>query len=147
MSAPRTWLAVLAWAATAVAATLVGLSAVGAIGSGLLGPAQEPLTSAEVDAELAAARAAPPPLPPRTSATPEPVPGGPNEVIGSPGGTVVARCTGDVVEIVSASPAQGYGLDDEPEHARVRFEAEETEVEIRLSCRDGRPVGEVRIDD
>lgn len=146
MSAPRSWLAALAWAATAVAATLVGMSAVGAIGSGLLGPAREPLTTAEVEAELAAARAAPAPRPP-SAATPEPAPGGANEVIGSPGGTVVARCTGGVVEIVSASPAQGYGLDDEPEHARVRFESDETEVEVRLSCQDGRPVGEVRVDD
>jgi hypothetical protein len=147
MSAPRTWLAALAWAATAVAATLVGMSAVGAIGSGLLGPAREPLTAAQVDAELAAARAAPAPLPPSAAGTAEPAPGGPNEVVGSPGGTVVARCAGGAVEIVSASPAQGYGVDDEPEHARVRFESEESEVEVRLGCRDGRPVGEVRVDD
>jgi hypothetical protein len=147
MSAPRSWLAALAWAAAAVAATLVGMSAVGAIGSGLLGPAREPLTAAQVDTELAAARAAAAPIPPSAAANPGPAPDGANEVVGSPGGTIIARCIGDVVEIVSASPAQGFGLDDEPEHARVRFEAEETDVEIRLSCRDGRPVGDVRVDD
>jgi hypothetical protein len=64
-----------------------------------------------------------------------------------PRGTIVARCGAGTVEIVSASPGQGYQLDDEQEGARVRFESDETHVEVRVSCRDGRPVGQVEIED
>jgi hypothetical protein len=140
-------LAALAWAAAVVAATAVGMSAVGAIGSGILGAGQEPLTSAEVDRALASARAAPLPAPAPTSAATPADPTGLTEVIPSPGGTVVARCAGGAVEVVSAAPAQGFRLDDEQEHSRVRFESEETDVDVELTCRDGRPVGVVEVDD
>jgi hypothetical protein len=149
VATPRTGtaLAVLAWAATVLVATLVGMSAVGAIGSGILGAGQEPLTAAEVDQALASARSA---VPPTASAqTPAPVPTDPagmTEVIPSPGGTVVARCMDGAVEVVSASPAQGYRL-DEQEYARVQFESEETDVDVELRCRDGRPVGVVEVDE
>ncbi len=59
---------VAAWAAAVGAALVVGLTAVGAIGAGLLGPGQQPLTPAEVDARLASAEpAAPAPEPPVTA--------------------------------------------------------------------------------
>jgi hypothetical protein len=151
----RTALVALAWAALVVVATLVGMSAVGAIGSGILGDGQQPLTPAQVDQALAAARAAPGP----TSGSPAPVPLAPapvpassvpataaTDVVASPGGTVVARCVGDGLEIVSASPAQGFRLHDEREGSRVRFESEESKVEVRLSCQGGRPVGAVEVD-
>ena len=56
MPTPRTRLAAgfAAWLAAVATALVVGLSAVGAIGTGLLGPSQQPLTPAEVDARLAA---------------------------------------------------------------------------------------------
>lgn len=151
----RTALVALAWAALVVVATLVGMSAVGAIGSGILGDGQQPLTPAQVDQALAAARAAPGP----TSGSPTPAPLAPapvlassvpataaTDVVASPGGTVVARCVGDGLEIVSASPAQGFRLHDEREGSRVRFESEESKVEVRLSCQGGRPVGAVEVD-
>ncbi|MDT7651442.1 MAG: hypothetical protein QOI36_2848 [Pseudonocardiales bacterium] len=151
----RTALVALAWAALVVVATLVGMSAVGAIGSGILGDGQQPLTPAQVDQALAAARAAPGP----TSGSPAPAPLAPapvpassvpataaTDVVASPGGTVVARCVGDGLEIVSASPAQGFRLHDEREGSRVRFESEESKVEVRLSCQGGRPVGAVEVD-
>src|SRR6201991_436609 len=119
MSTPRRThpaLVALAWAAAVVVATLVGMSAVGAIGTGILGGGQQPLTPAEVDQALAAARSAPnPPVaapPPVSPARPSPAAA---DVVASPGGTIVARCAGDVVEIVSASPAQGFRLHDERE--------------------------------
>jgi hypothetical protein len=68
------------------------------------------------------------------------------DVVASPGGTVVARCVGDTLEIVSASPAQGFRLHDEREGSRVRFESEESKVEVRVSCQGGRPVGAVEVD-
>lgn len=140
-------LAALAWAATVVVATVVGMSAVGAIGSGILGAGQEPLTPAQVDQALAAARSAPPPAAASTTAPPPDAAGPPAEVIPSPGGTVIARCTGGVVDVVSATPAQGFRLHDEHEGSRVRFRSPETDVEVELACEDGRPVGSVEVDD
>jgi hypothetical protein len=151
----RMALVALAWAALVVVATLVGMSAVGAIGSGILGDGHQPLTPAQVDQALAAARAAPGPTsgsPPPAPLAPAPVPASSvpataaTDVVASPGGTVVARCVGDGLEIVSASPAQGFRLHDEREGSRVRFESEESKVEVRLSCQGGRPVGAVEVD-
>ena len=148
-------LAALAWTATVVVATVVGMSAVGAIGSGILGAGQEPLTPAQVDQALAAAStapAAPPPAAPAPATTsasaqpPPPAPDATTEVLTSPGGTVVARCVGGVVEVVSATPAQGFRLHDEHEGFRVRFRSDESDVRMQLSCQDGRPVGAVEAD-
>lgn len=145
-------LAALAWAGTVVAATVVGMSAVGAIGSGLLGPGQEPLTPAQVDQALAAARSAPAPAPsPASTSASRPLPPvaaePPTEVVTSPGGTIVARCTDGAVEVVSVTPAQGFRLHEEHEGSRVRFRSQEADVEVDLSCQDGRPVGAVEVDD
>jgi hypothetical protein len=152
MTRPRTGpaLVAFAWAATVVAATLIGMTAVGAIGSGILGAGHEPLTPAQVDQALAAARTAPAPAPSPTPTAVAPPPTAPDataEAITSPGGTVIARCTNGVVEVVSATPAQGFRLHDEHEHSRVRFRSEETDVDVELSCRDGRPAGVVDADD
>lgn len=145
-------LAALAWAGTVVAATVLGMSAVGAIGSGILGAGQEPLTPAQVDQALAAARSAPAPAPVPTSApTSAPAPPDaaepPTGVVTSPGGTIVARCAAGAVEVVSVTPAQGFRLHEEHEGPRVRFRSQGTEVEVNLSCQDGRPVGAVEVDD
>ncbi|WP_433276381.1 hypothetical protein ACQPZA_34330 [Pseudonocardia xinjiangensis] len=154
MSSPRTRTALvaLAWTAAVVVATLVGMSAVGAIGTGILGRGQQALTPSQVDQALAAARAVPasapvappsptdPPFPPSDSAAAAVA-----DVVTSPGGTIVARCTGSAVEIVSASPAQGFRLDDEREGSRMRFESEDTTVAVQLSCQGGRPVGAVEV--
>jgi len=151
----RTTLVALAWAALVVVATLVGMSAVGAIGSGILGDGQQALTPAQVDEALAAARTAPASAPPSSPpAPPSPTPvlassvpaTAATDVVASPGGTVVARCVGDALEIVSASPAQGFRLHDEREGSRVRFESEESKVEVWVSCQGGRPVGAVEVD-
>lgn len=143
----RTATVALAWLAAVVAATAVGLTAVGAIGDGIVGAGGQPLSPAEVDAALAAARSAPPPTAAPAPAAPEPG-AAPAEVVASAGGTVVARCAGGVAEIVSASPAQGFRVDSEPgeDPGRVKFESGDVEVEVRLTCRDGRPVPEIRSD-
>lgn len=70
-------------------------------------------------------------------------------VLGSPGGTVLARC-GPAAEVISAIPAQGYDLKDIEPHEgqwRVRFEAGRTRVEVLVSCVDGRPRASVGRDD
>ena len=146
MSSPRTRLVagVAAWAAALGAALAVGLTAVGAIGAGLLGAEQQPLTPAEVDARLASAEPVAPA--PQTSApevaAPEVIA---PEVIATAAGTVLARCTGGVPEVVSATPAQGFRVQTEDDDGgpRVRFRDGGTRVEVNLRCADGRPVAEI----
>lgn len=143
----RTALVALAWAAAVVVATLVAMSAVGAIGTGILGSGQQPLTPSQVDQALAAARAVPGPVPVAPTSPPPVSNAAGADVVASPGGTIVARCTGNAIEIVSASPAQGFRLDDEREGSRMQFESEDTKVEVQLSCQGGRPVGAVEVED
>ncbi|WP_103382607.1 hypothetical protein [Pseudonocardia dioxanivorans] len=138
---------VVVWLGAAVGALVVGLTAVGAIGSGITGEGLRPLTPAEVDTRLAAL---PPSAPP--SAPPSSSPLGRAAVVaGAPGGTVVARCDATTPRVVSASPAQGFEVDDAGDDSgdhpgRVRFESDDTRVEVRLSCVDGAPAGEVRVE-
>jgi hypothetical protein len=158
VSNPRTRLAagVAAWLVAVCAALAVGLSAVGAIGTGLLGPAPQPLTPAEVDARLASTD----PAVPGESATPTAVAGpvdpgpfdpapvdapSPPEVIATSGGTVLARCTGGRPEVVAATPAQGFRVQTEDEDGgpRIRFRAGGDRVEVHLTCANGRPVASV----
>jgi hypothetical protein len=136
----RTLTAALAWLGAVLVATVVGLMAVNAIGAGLVGPGQRVLDATEVDARLAAAGPAPGPAP--APPTPEPV--ADTKVFPSDGGIVVARCVDGAVEVVSATPAQGWGTRDEggEDRARVRFENGRDRVELRLSCADGVPQGE-----
>jgi len=146
MSSPRTRLVagVAAWAAALGAALVVGLTAVGAIGAGLLGAEQQPLTPAEVDARLASAEPVAPA--PQTSApevaAPEVIA---PEVIATAAGTVLARCTGGVPEVVSATPAQGFRVQTEDDDGgpRVRFRDGGARVEVNLRCADGRPVAQI----
>ena len=147
MSSTRTRLVagVAAWAAAVGAALVVGLTAVGAIGAGLLGPAQQPLTPAEVDARLASAGPAAP-----VTAAPVPVaPADAPAVLATAGGTVLARCTGGRPDVVSATPAQGFRVQTEVDDGgpRIRFRSGDTRIEMHLTCVDGQPVADVETDD
>jgi hypothetical protein len=149
---PRPVAATLAWAVAVVGATTIGLTAVGAIGDGIIGSSQRPLNPQEVEARLTAAAAAarPAPAPGGVPTVAPPAAGATTaEALGSRGGTVVARCRTGIVEVVSVIPAQGFRVHDELEQdrGRVRFESEQTRVELRLSCADDRPVAQIRIDD
>ena len=161
MSIPRTRLAagVAAWLVAVGAALAVGLSAVGAIGTGLLGPAPQPLTPAEVDARLASTDPAVPGAAATPTAAAGPVGPGPvgpppvdaaapPEVIATAGGTVLARCTAGRADVVAATPAQGFRVQTENEDGgpRVRFRAGGTRVEVRLTCANGHPVAAVAAD-
>jgi hypothetical protein len=135
----RTLTGALAWLGAVVVATVVGLMAVDAIGAGLVGPGQRVLDAAEVDARLVAAGPAPSAAPAPVTPTPGPVAA--STVFPSDGGIVVARCVNGGVEVVSATPAQGWGVHDEAGEARdrVRFENGRDRVELRLSCAGGVP--------
>ena len=66
------------------------------------------------------------------------------------GGTVISRCEGTLVRVLSASPAQGYQVDpddDVDDHPSVKFQSGEREIEVRLRCVDGTPNAEIRYDD
>lgn len=136
---------VLLWVVAAFAATAVGLVAVSAIGTDIFGAGQDPLSQSEVD-QLLSSTTTPPPTTSTTSEPPEPT--------GTPtvtdGGTVIARCTPTgLVEIMSATPAQGFqvdGDDDLDDHAAVKFESGDTEIEISLRCVAGTPQAEIKYD-
>jgi len=141
--------ATVAWVLAVLAATAVGLTAVGAIGAGIVGTGQRPLTPQEVEARLLAASAArPAPIADRTA----PVPAAastPAEALAGRGGTVLARCSGGTVEVVSVTPAQGFRVHDQDSDDRdkVELESEEIAYDVRLSCVGGRPVAEEIVDD
>jgi hypothetical protein len=144
------------WVVAAAAATAVGLAAVAAIGTDIFGAGQDPLSQSEVD-ELLAGRSPASTVPSSTapSSTPtSPVP--PEDTkTATRGGTVISRCEGGLVRVVSASPAQGYRVDpdnddldgDLDDHPSVKFQSGEREIEIRLRCADGVPRAEIRDDD
>jgi hypothetical protein len=152
----RPLLAVAGWLAAAVAATLTGLAAVQVIGDGITASADGGvLTPRQVERQLASATASPSadpsagsPAATRTAA-PSAGPssaasaGAARKVFSTPGGTVVAECSGAAVLLVSWAPAQGFGVkraDRGPdEHADVTFEGAASKVELRVRCVNGRP--------
>lgn len=141
----------LAWVAALGAATVVGMTAVNAIGSGIVGAGQEPLSQSEVDARLSAFPATtrtsdPPPTPSSTPAPTTTTPAVEPTVVNSRGGSVIARCDGDQVRIVSTTPAQGFQSRAESghDHPSIRFTSGRARVEVRLRCVDGVPRPEIR---
>lgn len=154
----------LAWLVAVGAATLAGMVAVGAIGSGIVPAAERPLSPAELSSRLAEPPSQPAATTPATTTTVTTAATTPNgstattpAVFSSAGGTVLARCTralnpgpgsGPGIEVVSATPAQGYQVKDiEPEDGgqRVRFESDRSRVEVRLDCVDGQPRASVDV--
>lgn len=142
------------WVVAAAAATAVGLAAVAAIGTDIFGAGQAPLSQSEVD-QLLASQPRPPTTssPPSSAATsmPTSTPQPPTVETPTAGGTVVSRCTAaGLVEVVSATPAQGFQLDHEngvEDHPSVKFVNGHRRVEVRLRCVNGTPVPEIREDD
>jgi hypothetical protein len=146
----RTVAGVAAWLAVLVAATLIGITAVNAIGSGIVGAGEAPLSPSEVDARLSATPSPPPvssSTPVTTTTTGQP-PAPAAHAFPSQGGTVIARCVPGGVEIVSATPAQGYQVSSSSheidDHPSVRFTSGRTEIEVRLRCVGDTPRPEIR---
>lgn len=137
-------LAVAGWFAAAAVATTVGVVAVSAIGTDIVGETARPLTHDEVTRALATATTQPAATP---SESPSPAQGI-RKVLGTPGGTVVARCENGLATLVSWSPAQGFESDDvhaEPRRiASLKFESDDREVRVRVDCHDGVPTAHIR---
>lgn len=140
----RSLLTVGGWLAAVAAATTVGVLAVGAIGSGIAGTTTRPLSHSEVTHALATAKT---PTPARTTSDTRSPASGVSRVLGSKGGTVVARCSAGKVTLVSWSPAQGYETDDvnrgPATTASLQFETGQVEITIRVDCRGGVPTAHV----
>jgi hypothetical protein len=134
------------WLVAAAAATAVGLAAVAAIGTDIFGAGQDPLSQSEVD-ELLTSRPSSTTAPTPSSSPPPPA----EKTTVTEGGTVIARCDGALVRVVSASPAQGYQVDpdddDLDDHPSVKFQSGDREIEVRLRCAGDVPVAEIRYDD
>lgn len=135
-------LAVAGWFAAAAVATTVGVVAVSVIGTDIVGETARPLSHDEVTRALATAE---PAATPSASSSRGP---GAGKVLGTPGGTVVARCENGLATLVSWSPAQGYESDDvhaEPaREASLKFESDHRKVRVRVDCRDGVPTAHIR---
>lgn len=145
----RSVLAVASWFAAAAVATTVGVVAVSAIGTDIVGETARPLTHDQVTHALATAEPMETPsVTPSASATH--LPGG-SKVLGTPGGTVVARCENGLVTLVSWSPKEGYRSDDvqagTAREASLKFESDHREVRVRVDCRGGVPTAHVSGED
>jgi hypothetical protein len=147
------------WVVAAAAATAVGLAAVAAIGTDIFGAGQDPLSQSEVDELLASRTQSPAPTtPPPTTTSPTtstqtttPPPPAERPTV-TTGGTVISRCTANgLVEILSATPAQGYQVEQEDheldDHPKVEFTSGRQKVEVRLRCVNGVPNPEIKYDD
>ena len=157
------------WLLATAAATAIGILAVTAIGSGIAGTGTQPLSAEQVERQLSAGPESPDvaPTSPTTAAptrtpstatasTGSPSPGrspsvgpsiGAEKVIGSVGGSVVARCVDDRAELLSWSPAQGYQVDDlhrgPATTAGIQFESDDLEVNVLVTCAGGVPTGHI----
>ena len=145
----------LLWLVAAAAATAVGMTAVAAIGTDLFGDSGTPLSSSEVDDQLAS-RSPSATAPPTTSSTPPtsssstPPPPGPERSVPTEGGTVIARCEAGGVRVVQAVPALGFRVDSDDDevddHPSVKFQSGDREIEVRFRCVNGVPQPEVEND-
>jgi hypothetical protein len=147
----------MAWLIVAFLTTLGGLAAVNSLGDGILGSAERPLTRESVDAELSSEPSGSPsvslpssepsPTATDTGSPLEPPPAAPvSHTFSSPGGTVTAACSGDVITLRYWSPAQGYEADHvvrgPGSSASIRFRQGGRGHGIRLAfaCDNGSPV-------
>jgi len=124
------------------------------------GATTQPTTSAPSGAPSPTATApvvtAPPPVasPPAASEPPvtqppaqpppsQPPPASETELISTAGGNILTQCRGASPQIVSATPAQGFQRETDPDdgegEARVEFESEQLRVRVEITCSNGQP--------
>ncbi|WP_238016629.1 hypothetical protein KZZ52_11280 [Dactylosporangium sp. AC04546] len=162
----RRWLfAGLAWLVTAALTTAVAIGAVNSLRRGIFGPADVPLSEAEVEAELSpSAPASEPSAPASESAAPvsaSPAPpssavpsGGAPKALPTDGGTIVAVCdAGGQVRLLSWTPHTGWEADHvvagPAPAASLRFKARSGggDVRARITCAGDQPSLTVTGDD
>lgn len=140
----RPLLAVAGWLGAAAVATAIGLVATGTIGTSITGTTTTPLSQQQVDRALARSSPAPSRQP---AVTPPAAPGGVTRVLDTPGGTIIARCHTGQATLRSWSPAQGYDAENitagPAPIAAITFEAENTEIQVRVNCPAGIPTARI----
>lgn len=145
--------ALAGWILTAAAAVAAGLLAVSILGTTITDSRVQPLSHHDVAQALAhtphqppttptpsTSRTPPPSTPPRTSTGTEQV----TRALGTPGGSIIARCTGTTAYLVSWSPRQGFDTDDQirgpAPTTYLKFDGDDLDVYTTISCRNGTPV-------
>jgi hypothetical protein len=138
----RTALTATAWVAGAALATAGATVALSVLGSDLLGTSAPVLSSAQVQAQLAAPGRAGPATAPRPSSQPAASPGAGAARIFS-GGTVYAVCAHHQATLADWVPAQGYetaGFSAGPARAvAVRFQSASAVLVVTVTCPRNRP--------
>lgn len=160
--------AFLGWLVAAGVATTIGLLAVSLLTDNLTSRSMAPLSGDAVARALASSTAHPdraastaaptdpisaapapidsPETPPSPFADP-----GVTRSLSSPGGTAIARCTGNTAFLVSWSPAQGYGVEDyvrgPAASTLIQFDGEDEAVTLTVACPAGEPVVAVVVTD
>ncbi|WP_460440295.1 hypothetical protein [Amycolatopsis stemonae] len=133
------------WLVAAAATAAVGTAALDVVGAGILGPQSRPLSQEDVARALETVPPSTTPAPPASSSAPAP------RGLTVLGGSLVAKCTGDRVELVSWSPAPGYRTDDVSRGpaatASVKFKSDGAENTTVVTCRGGEPHAETVADD
>ncbi|MFG1826313.1 hypothetical protein ACGFIJ_27850 [Microbispora bryophytorum] len=146
----RLVLAVAGWLLAAALAIGTGVAVLGLLGRPLTGPAERPMTAEEIRLALARDTQVPP-SPAPADAAPVDVSGGQTpgaatgrRLVSTGAGSLIARCEGGLVRLQSWTPAQGFEVDDvDPgpdDRARVKFESDESGLEIEVRCAGGVPV-------
>jgi hypothetical protein len=137
------------WLLAAAVTAGAGTVALDVVGAGILGPQNQPLSQDDVARALETVPASTTPVTPAPATTPSSVPAPRGLTV--PGGSLVAKCTGDQVELMSWSPAPGYRIDDVSRGpaatASVKFKNDGTENETVVTCRDGEPHAETVADE
>ncbi|MGW5715417.1 hypothetical protein ACWEVP_04570 [Amycolatopsis sp. NPDC003865] len=135
------------WLLAAAVTAGAGTVALDLVGAGILGPQNQPLSAGDVARALATVPSSATSVPPAPSPSSDPAPRG----LTLPGGTVVATCAGALVTLNSWSPAPGFHIDDVSRGpattASVKFESDQAENRVTVTCRDGEPHAETVADD
>lgn len=140
---PRPLLAVAGWFTAAAVATTIGVVAVGAIGTGIVGATNRPLTPSQVDQALVHSTQGNSALQSPASAS-----GGTDSarVLSTAGGTLLARCADGRAALLSWSPAQGYEAEDihrgPATRATLQFESDDAEIDVRVTCQADIPTSQ-----
>lgn len=151
MIRPRPLLALItAWVVGAVASVGVGLLALSLVGE-TFGDESSPLLAADTVTPVESPATSQPTSSPSGSATATPAltQTGPERLLTSAGGSIVARCHGTDAYLVYWTPAQDYRVHDvergPAEAAKLKFEGQGREYELKVRCVNGVP--RVRIED
>lgn len=138
------------WLLAAAVTAGAGTVALDVVGAGILGPQNQPLSQDDVARALETVPTSTTPVAPASTTTSPSAPAPRGLTV--PGGRLVAKCTGDQVELMSWSPDPGWKVDDDVSRgpaatASVKFKNDGAENVTVVTCREGEPHAETVADD